>query len=439
MKLWELKRIGEYLKKFRIITDICRVDDNVIKIEFDKNPILFDLKKSDAKIYKREDLLKIKRYNAPFDIALQKRFKKAKIIKVEVPDDKILKIVAESASSYKKEITVLQLEFTGRNTNAIVLTEDGTVIEALRHIDSSVSFREVKPGKKLLDIPKREFKEEPKEIEDIEKYLYEVYEKERQKRLSVLKTSKILQIYKQIEKLEKILKDLESSENLMKEADEYEKKANLILANIHKIKPYQTVAKIEDFDNKTVEIELPPEAKSVSQMADIFFSKAKRLRQKAKNIHIEKENLSSKILFLKRLANIVENAKNPEEIELLFPKKEKRKKEKKALNFEKFKIDEYTIYVGKNEKGNIELLKNAKASDIWLHLKDRPSTHVIIRSNRQNIPEEIIKTAARLCVDFSVDEKGGYLVDYTRRRNVKPKAGANVNYVNYKTVKIYKK
>jgi len=94
--------------------------------------------------------------------------------------------------------------------------------------------------------------------------------------------------------------------------------------------------------------------------------------------------------------------------------------------------------LGKSEKGNIELLKNAKARDIWMHLKDRPSAHVVISTDKQQLPQCLLETAAKLCVDFSVFEKGRYLVDYTPRREVKMQEGANVLYTNYKTLSIEK-
>ena len=79
-------------------------------------------------------------------------------------------------------------------------------------------------------------------------------------------------------------------------------------------------------------------------------------------------------------------------------------------------------------KGNITLLQEAKKNDIWLHVKDLPSSHVIICTEKQNVPEPILVFAAKLCVDFSMTQKGGYLVDYTKRKNVKPFDGANVAY-----------
>jgi predicted ribosome quality control (RQC) complex YloA/Tae2 family protein len=65
-----------------------------------------------------------------------------------------------------------------------------------------------------------------------------------------------------------------------------------------------------------------------------------------------------------------------------------------------------------------------------------PSSHVIIRTDKQNIPENVLNFAAKLCVEFSIAKKGAYLVDYTQRRNVKVREGASVNYVDYKTLHV---
>ena len=36
-------------------------------------------------------------------------------------------------------------------------------------------------------------------------------------------------------------------------------------------------------------------------------------------------------------------------------------------------LESFKILIGRNEKGNINLLDLAKKDDIWLHLKDAPS------------------------------------------------------------------
>ncbi|MDX1296012.1 MAG: hypothetical protein R3302_07085, partial [Sulfurimonadaceae bacterium] len=135
---------------------------------------------------------------------------------------------------------------------------------------------------------------------------------------------------------------------------------------------------------------------------------------------------------------IVEEAKDLATIQMLFPAQVKEAKQKQNDSVETFWIEGYKVMLGKSEKGNIDLLESARARDIWLHLKDRPSAHVIIVTDKQNVPESVLEAAARLCVDFTLFEKGRYLVDYTPRREVKIQDGANVLYNKYKTLQIEK-
>ena len=92
--------------------------------------------------------------------------------------------------------------------------------------------------------------------------------------------------------------------------------------------------------------------------------------------------------------------------------------------------------LGANERENIYLLENSKASDFWFHLKDRPSCHVIVQNSKKDLPQNIIEKAASLCAKFSVDFGGTYEVDFTQRRNVKIQHGASVLYNPYNTIVI---
>ena len=75
----------------------------------------------------------------------KKKFTNSKIESIEIyNNDKIINIKVNSSSSYKKENLILQLEFTGKYTNIIILDENRTILEALRHIDEYSSFRVVK-------------------------------------------------------------------------------------------------------------------------------------------------------------------------------------------------------------------------------------------------------------------------------------------------------
>jgi len=366
-----------------------------------------------------------------------------KLLEVTVPDnDRILRFKVAPKSAYKDRIVTLQLEFTGKNTNAILLDENETVIEALRHIDAQSSFRVVRPGVELLPLPTREGKQwadtGSAPTGDIDTLLEERYHKVQQKRLEEMKKQKLALVHKKIKKLQQELAKLPDEAALEAQAHTYQEYGNLILANLYQIKPYDTTLKTYDFEGNEITIKLPKDVK-VNRMSDHFFNLAKRAKNKAKNIHIERENLESKKSFYDNIAYAITQAKEPYELELLVPKRGKsQRKKEKMREGELFWIEDYKVLVGRNSKENQALLKAAKSNDIWMHTREIPGSHVIIRTDKQNLPESVLGAAAKLCVDFSTDQPGNYLVDYTKRKFVKIQEGSHVEYDKYQTIPILK-
>ena len=438
MKLSHLKQILTYLQNFTKISAIHRVSDTTMKIAFDKkDDIYFNMQRSNSSMFKCQEYPRSKVYNAPFDVILAKRFNRSNILNMELLNgDKIIRLKTSVASAYKEEITYLQIEFTGKYTNIIILDEKNIVLEALRHVDLFSSFREVRVGQKLLDVPTAPFVPKEYPLESVEDFLYQVYEKEQENRLENLKKQKISQLHKKLKKLQKLFEKLEDEATLEDEAQQNEHYGNLVLSNIHTIKPYATTLELLDYDGKTLTLALPKPYPTAHLISSMYFTKSKKAKQRAKHLHIEKESLSSKIEHIKLFIHTVQSAKNTAKIELLFPKKVQNKKVKVNDSIEIFWIEGYKVQLGKNEKGNVEVLKNARAKDIWLHMKEQPSCHVIITTDKQNLPEKIIQSAARLCVDFTTTSKDKFLVDYTPRREVTIQNGANVLYNKYKTIEV---
>ncbi len=418
MKYYILKKLTEHLNRYKNIKYIKRVDNNTIKIEFNnQNIYYFDLSKGNGNIYKKENNENIKKdFNAPFDVILHKRFTSSHIKNIQLlNDDKIIQIVVQSKSAYKTQTSILQMEFTGKNTNIIILDEKNIILEALRHIDEWSSKRVVKVGQKLLPLEKPTFQFEVKEIDDIDAFLLEVYNKKEAKELENLKKQKVIQLQKQADKISKILKKLDNLEVLEKNVEEFNEEATKILSDIYNFKGYEKNLRIN--------------------RANELFSKAKKTKQKIKNQHIEETNLSQKLEFYNRLINVIQNAKTKDEIEFYMPKKDKnQKKTKKSTPYKSFFIDGYKIMLGRDERENIYLLENSRASDYWFHLQGEVSSHVIVSNTKKTIPEKLIREAAIICAKFSSDFGGTFSVDYTQRRNVKIQNRANVLYNPYSTI-----
>ncbi len=436
MRFSVLVQIVKRLSQFSQISRIERVSDNTLRIEFDKREFFyFDLSKGNSLIYKRKDRVIKRNYLAPFDVTLQKRFTNSKILEIKLLNgDKIIQIIVSTDLSYKKVETILQLEFTGRYTNAIILDKN-IVIEALRHIDINTSYREVKPNKPLLALKKSvEFKIDDVVLENIDEYLYSIYEDKELKDLSNLKDIKINFLNKKIEKIDEILKNLPKKSELIEEAKSLFEKANILLSNMNDIKPYDKNFKGYNFDGEEVEIKIETNKRSLSEYINSLFNEHRRLKNRANSIDIEVSNLTQKRDYLLAFVNIIKMAKSKDEIELFFPKQSHKKVKKDE--FETLFIDGFKILIGRNRLENAKLLKVAKSDDFWFHLKDYPSTHLIVISNKKELPINIVELSAKLCAEFSVKFSGNYLVDYTKRKFVRVESEANVTYNNYKTTSV---
>ena len=438
MKLSHLKQIITYLQNFKKISAIYRVADSTLKVVFDRDDaIYFNMRRSNSSMFRCESYERSKVYNAPFDVILAKRLGRANILDVSlVNEDKIVRFKCSIASAYKEQITYLQFEFTGKYTNVIILDEEMVVLEALRHVDLYSSFREVRVGQKLLDVPNAPYMAKEYPLESVEAFLYAVYAQEQQASLESLKKQKVSALQKKYKRVQKLYEKLENEAVLLKEAQEYEHYGNLVLANATMIAPYTRELKLRDYDGSEIELRLDSVHSSAFGISDMFFKRSKKAKQRAKHLHIEEASLREKMEHLERFIAIVEGAKDISKIELLFPKKVQSKKVKVDESIETFYIEGYKVQLGKNEKGNIKLLQSARAKDIWLHLKDQPSTHVIITTDKQNLPEHILESAAKLCAQFSTTSQDRFLVDYTQRREVNIQSGANVLYNKYKTIEV---
>ncbi|OON95500.1 MAG: hypothetical protein ATN36_08365 [Epulopiscium sp. Nele67-Bin005] len=100
------------------------------------------------------------------------------------------------------------------------------------------------------------------------------------------------------------------------------------------------------------------------------------------------------------------------------------------------------VYVGKNNFQNDTLtMKFAKSNDLWLHIKDGPGSHVIIKVPHQyEISDQDILEGAYLASYFSSGKQSSHVpIDYTLRKNVKKIPNAKpgmVIYNNFKTISV---
>ena len=97
--------------------------------------------------------------------------------------------------------------------------------------------------------------------------------------------------------------------------------------------------------------------------------------------------------------------------------------------------DGYHIYVGKNNFQNDELtFKFASGNDWWFHAKGIPGSHVVVKTNGDELPDATFEDAARLAAHYSKGkEQDKVEVDYTEKKNVKKPGGSKPGFVVYYT------
>lgn len=97
--------------------------------------------------------------------------------------------------------------------------------------------------------------------------------------------------------------------------------------------------------------------------------------------------------------------------------------------------DGFHMYVGKNNYQNDELtFKFATGSDWWFHAKGIPGSHVIVKTNGEELPDSTFEEAARLAAHYSKGSKQDKVeIDYTEKKNVKKPGGGKPGFVVYYT------
>lgn len=117
-------------------------------------------------------------------------------------------------------------------------------------------------------------------------------------------------------------------------------------------------------------------------------------------------------------------------------KKQSGKKEKiKSKPFHYLSSDGFHIYIGKNNFQNEELtFKFASGNDWWFHAKGIPGSHVVVKTNGEELPDRAFEEAGRLAAYYSKGRQNDKVeIDYLEKKNVKKPNGSKPGFVVYYT------
>jgi predicted ribosome quality control (RQC) complex YloA/Tae2 family protein len=237
-------------------------------------------------------------------------------------------------------------------------------------------------------------------------------------------------------------------------AEKYKIFGDLIMSNLYSIQKGESKVRLQNYyspEGEYVEIpldtQLPPSAN-----AQRYYKQYNKFKNAINKINVQLEDNRQEIMYLE--AQLDNLDKCTEELELEEIRNElaeqgylkarrtpKNKKLKASTPMRYISSSGFEIYVGKNNVQNDYLtLKLASNQDVWLHTKDIPGSHVIIKTEGKEVDDATLEEAANLAAYYSKSRMSSKVpVDYTRRKNVKKPTGAKpgmVIYDNYFTMYI---
>lgn len=97
--------------------------------------------------------------------------------------------------------------------------------------------------------------------------------------------------------------------------------------------------------------------------------------------------------------------------------------------------DGYHIYVGKNNLQNEELTFHfTSGNDWWFHAKGIPGSHVIVKTNGEELPDRTFEEAGKLAAYYSKNRGSEKIeIDYIEKKHVKKPKGGKPGFVVYYT------
>lgn len=245
--------------------------------------------------------------------------------------------------------------------------------------------------------------------------------------------------------------------------DQYRIYGELITANLYHINPNENLDYIElsNYYENNAMLKIPlDKSTSLSMNAKKYFKKYNKLKNACEIVNVQKEETKREIDYIESIVYELETATTASDIDSIYTefaesflgknvstsnksskKKVSKKKKEEAFDPLTFVIDGYTVLVGKNNKQNDYLtLKYAHSNDLWFHTKDIHGSHVVLKTNNEEIPQEIINRCASICAFYSKAKNSSNVpVDYTFVRYVKKPTGAKpgmVIYTNFQSVNV---
>lgn len=198
------------------------------------------------------------------------------------------------------------------------------------------------------------------------------------------------------------------------------------------------------YTNEMIRIPLNPTKTPLENAKRYFekYNKMKRTYEALSHLIVETRD---EISYLESVSNALDIARTEDDLAQVkeeltqsgyVRRKFTKKKEKfKSMPLHYISSDGYDMYVGKNNFQNEELTFSfASGNDWWFHAKKVPGSHVIVKSQGEDMPDRVFEEAGKLAAFYSKNNGSEKVeVDYVEKKHVKKVKGQKPGFVIYHT------
>lgn len=230
-------------------------------------------------------------------------------------------------------------------------------------------------------------------------------------------------------------------------AEEFKLKGELLLSYPQLVTPGAESVGLPNYydEGSNVEVALDP-ALTASENAQVYYRRYQKARSTRQWAEGQLALAQAECDYLASVMESIERASDPDEIEEIREElrqqrvitdnrwKEAKKTTHRAPTVTEVRAPDSTIIlVGRNNRQNDRItMAIARPNDLWLHTKNIPGAHVVIRSGGQPIADETLTLALHLAALNSKGRNSSQVaVDYCERRHVRKPKGAKPGFVIY--------
>ena len=257
-----------------------------------------------------------------------------------------------------------------------------------------------------------------------------------------------------LEKLENAIRHVERDLQNVQRHEELKACGDLLMAQLHKARKGQTSVELDDFfRGGTRTVRLDPTLTPVEN-ARRYYERARKLKRALERLAQRLEELKLERRYVEELQAHLEGAETPDELKALAeelreegllppegPKRPRPQAQAQAqapsrppLKPRRLELDGWLILIGRSGRENDRLVREAHPEDWWLHARERPGAHVIVKGPRkgkgERPPEAVLLRAAQLAAYYSRGRGASRVpVTATRVKYVRKPKGAKPGLV----------